>query len=73
MQDSGHSKPKLRLQRHEKERDNLASPKVILSHSSPGINYPQRSMSAKAILVSHLPYLSHLIVSSGAEALKEVI
>lgn len=47
-------KPKLkRLQRHEKERENLASLTPMLSHSPPDINYSQRSMPVRAVLVSH--------------------
>lgn len=54
----GHNKPKLkRLQRHRKEGENLASLNPTQSHSSPGIIYSQRSMSARVILVSHLSCL----------------
>lgn len=54
----GHNKPKLkRLQRHGKEGENLASLNPTQSHWSPGINYSQRSMSARVVLVSHLSCL----------------
>lgn len=52
------NKPKLkRLQRHGKEGENLASLNPTQSHWSPGINYSQRSMSARVVLVSHLSCL----------------
>ena len=71
----GHKKLKLkRLRRFSSEGENLASLKPTLSHSPSGINYPQSRVSARAVLVSHLPYLPHrLAMGHRAEALKEIL
>lgn len=69
----GHKKPKLnRLQRLSVEGENLASLKPTLSHSPSGINYHQRSVPARVVLVLHSPYLPQcLAMGRGAGALKE--
>lgn len=60
----GHKKLKLkRLWRFSSEGENLASLKPTLSHSPSGINYPQSRVSARAVLVSHLPYLPHRLAT----------
>ena len=71
----GHKKPKLnRLQRLSVEGENLASLKPTLSHSPSGFNYHQRSVSARVVLVLHLPCLPQcLTMGCGAGSLKGIL
>lgn len=71
----GHKKPKLnRLQRLSVEGEDLASLKLTLSHPPSGINYHQRSVSARVVLVLHLPCLPQcLAMGRGAGALKGIL
>ena len=71
----GHKKSKPnRLQRLSMQGENLASLKPTLSHSPSGINYHQRNVSARVVLVLHLPYLPQcLAMGRGAGALKKIL